>query len=77
MAGVDIEEDAGGYIEYTIEEAAEEDFSGLVAEPDEGLLVDQRPLVGAHELGQRVLVAGAAALDDDAGSVVIPEGGTF
>ena len=36
-----------------------------VAEPDDRLLVDQRALVRAHELRQRVLVAGALALDDD------------
>ncbi len=37
----------------------------LVAEGDHRLLVDERALVRAHELRQRVLVARAATLDDD------------
>ena len=38
----------------------------LVAEDDRRLLVDQRALVRAHELRQRVLVARPTTLDDDA-----------
>src|SRR6266480_4188675 len=35
-----------------------------LAEADDRLLVDQRPLVGAHELGQRVLVLALPRVDD-------------
>ena len=46
----------------------------LVAEHDRRLLVDERALVRAHELRQRVLVARPASLDDDALGVDVDDG---
>ncbi len=45
----------------------------LVAELHDRLVVDERALVGAHELDQVVLVAGALALDDDPGRVELDD----
>lgn len=51
MASVDIKEDSAGYIEHAIEEAAKEDFTGVVAQFDEQFVDLGDDLCRAESLG--------------------------
>ena len=51
MAGIDVEEDAAGHIKHAIEQAAEEDFVGLVAELHEQFVNLGNDLSGPKPFG--------------------------